>query len=96
MELAHIEFSTSSRRDFLRAGFVVTEFGRTTPKINNERAGRDHWKEASTMLIAGGKVNPGVVVGKTNYQGHIVSGPHIKARNGGVVNTIIDAATEED
>ncbi len=45
---------------------VVTagEFGRT-PKINND-AGRDHWPQAQSILLAGGGYRHGQVIGSTN------------------------------
>lgn len=43
------------------------EFGRT-PRINNS-AGRDHWPQAMSVLMAGGGVQPGRVVGATNDKG---------------------------
>lgn len=46
---------------------VLGEFGRT-PKIN-ERAGRDHWSNAMSVLFAGGGTPGGVVVGATDKQG---------------------------
>jgi hypothetical protein len=46
---------------------VMSEFGRT-PKINS-RAGRDHWPEAWSLVLAGSGVKRGVVVGKTTANG---------------------------
>jgi hypothetical protein len=43
------------------------EFGRT-PRINN-LAGRDHWPQAMSVLMAGGGIQPGRVVGATNNKG---------------------------
>jgi hypothetical protein len=40
------------------------EFGRT-PKIN-ANAGRDHWGDCSTTLLAGGGIRPGVVYGESD------------------------------
>jgi uncharacterized protein (DUF1501 family) len=40
------------------------EFGRT-PKINQD-AGRDHWPQAQSILIAGGGYRHGQVIGSTN------------------------------
>ncbi len=40
------------------------EFGRT-PKIN-ANAGRDHWGDCSTTLLAGGGIRPGVVHGESD------------------------------
>lgn len=43
---------------------MMGEMGRT-PQINN-RAGRDHWSMAQTILWAGGGVKPGQVIGETD------------------------------
>ena len=43
---------------------VTGEFGRT-PKFN-ENAGRDHWSNAFSVLLAGGGVKGGRVIGKTD------------------------------
>jgi hypothetical protein len=46
---------------------AVGEFGRT-PKIN-DRAGRDHWNDCYSALIAGGGVRGGRVVGASDRRG---------------------------
>jgi hypothetical protein len=46
---------------------VWGEFGRT-PKINPQ-AGRDHWPQVSTALLAGGGLRTGQVIGATNRLG---------------------------
>lgn len=43
---------------------ITGEFGRT-PKINGA-AGRDHWSQAMTSLLAGGGVQGGALIGKTD------------------------------
>jgi uncharacterized protein (DUF1501 family) len=43
------------------------EFGRT-PKIN-PNAGRDHWARAMSMIMAGGDIQGGQVIGKTDDKG---------------------------
>jgi hypothetical protein len=48
--------------------FVTGEFGRT-PKINNERVGRDHYARAMFMLMAGGGVAGGRVIGASDEKG---------------------------
>jgi uncharacterized protein (DUF1501 family) len=68
---------------------VLTEFGRT-PRVNYS-AGRDHWGNANTMLLAGGQTRRGTVVGETHYNGMIL-GEALKAKDDAVVNTIIHAA----
>lgn len=50
---------------------VLGEFGRT-PKIN-ERAGRDHWPGAMSVLMAGARVPRGHVVGATDSKGYYAS-----------------------
>jgi uncharacterized protein (DUF1501 family) len=46
---------------------AVGEFGRT-PKIN-DKAGRDHWQQCYTALLAGGGVQGGRVVGSSDARG---------------------------
>lgn len=50
------------------AVYVTGEFGRT-PKINNERGGRDHYPRCMFMLMAGGLVKGGQVIGKSDEKG---------------------------
>jgi hypothetical protein len=59
------------------AVLVTGEFGRT-PKINNERVGRDHYARAMFMLMAGGGVKPGQVIGETDEKG---MGPKAKGHS---------------
>jgi uncharacterized protein (DUF1501 family) len=47
--------------------YCVGEFGRT-PEIN-DRAGRDHWSRAMTVLLAGGGFRQGHVYGATDGSG---------------------------
>ena len=42
---------------------VLSEFGRT-PRIN-AKAGRDHWPNVFSVMLAGGGIKPGVVVGSS-------------------------------
>lgn len=53
-------------RGMLDDTLVITagEFGRT-PRINNN-AGRDHWPQAQSILIAGGGYKHGQIIGSTN------------------------------
>jgi uncharacterized protein (DUF1501 family) len=53
-------------RGMLDDTLVVTagEFGRT-PKMNGN-AGRDHWPQAQSILIAGGGFRHGQIIGSTN------------------------------
>ncbi len=46
---------------------VMGEFGRT-PKMNKD-AGRDHWGQAGSLLVAGAGVKRGFVLGKTDKHG---------------------------
>jgi hypothetical protein len=46
---------------------AVGEFGRT-PKIN-EKAGRDHWQQCYSALVAGGGLNVGQVIGESDAKG---------------------------
>lgn len=48
---------------------VMGEFGRT-PRINKE-GGRDHYPNAGSLLMAGARVNRGVVVGATDRNGSV-------------------------
>ena len=48
--------------------YVTGEFGRT-PKINNERIGRDHYPRNMFMLMAGGGVKGGQVLGESDATG---------------------------
>ncbi|MBC8355640.1 MAG: DUF1501 domain-containing protein [Planctomycetes bacterium] len=50
---------------------VTTEFGRT-PRIN-QLAGRDHWPNAFSIVMAGGGVKGGQVIGATDKQAAEVS-----------------------
>ncbi len=56
-------------RGLLETTMVISmgEFGRT-PRINKE-AGRDHWGPSNTIFIAGGGIQGGRIVGKTNSRG---------------------------
>ncbi len=58
-----------AERGLLETTLVVWmgDFGRT-PKINKD-AGRDHWPQCYTMVLAGGGVRGGVVVGESDRQG---------------------------
>jgi hypothetical protein len=46
---------------------VTGEFGRT-PRIN-ERAGRDHWPRAMSVLLGGGGMRGGQVIGASDARG---------------------------
>lgn len=58
--------SDLSNRGMLDSTLVVMmgEMGRT-PKIN-EKAGRDHWSQAQSVLFAGGGIKAGQVIGATD------------------------------
>lgn len=59
-----------AERGLLDSTLVIAlgEFGRT-PKIN-EKAGRDHWSNAMSVLFAGGRTPGGQVIGSTDRQGY--------------------------
>lgn len=61
------------QRGLLKDTLVLTmgEFGRT-PKVN-DKAGRDHWGRAGSMLWAGAGVAAGKVVGATDKNGAFVT-----------------------
>lgn len=50
---------------------VMSEFGRT-PSIN-ANGGRDHWPAASSILLAGGGVEGGRMIGRTDSRGAFVT-----------------------
>lgn len=58
------------QRGLLDSTLVVMlgEFGRT-PKINKD-GGRDHWSNAMSVLMAGGKIPGGLVLGATDRAGY--------------------------
>lgn len=65
---------------------VATEFGRT-PKIVQERSGRNHFPKAFSYLLAGGGIKGGQVYGKTDKTGsnvaeNPVTGPDFNATIG--------------
>jgi len=41
------------------------EFGRT-PRVNNNKGGRDHWYEVAMCFLAGGGMRTGQAVGRSN------------------------------
>ena len=63
---------------------AVGEFGRT-PKIN-EKAGRDHWNNCYSALVAGGGIQGGRVVGSSDPRGeHPVDRPATPADLGATI-----------
>ncbi len=50
--------------------YVTGEFGRT-PKINQQRVGRDHYPRNMFMLMAGGGVQGGQVLGESDEKGEM-------------------------
>lgn len=60
-----------AQRGMLDDTLVVTagEFGRT-PRIN-DNAGRDHWPQAQSILIAGGGYKHGQIIGSTNDKAEV-------------------------
>lgn len=65
--------SDLKERGLLDSTLVVltTEFGRT-PRINT-MAGRDHWPQAFSIVMAGGGIKPGIVLGATDKIGGSVT-----------------------
>jgi hypothetical protein len=61
------------QRGLLASTLIVWmgEFGRT-PRIANERKGRDHWANSWTTVLAGGGIRGGQVVGRTSKDGATV------------------------
>jgi hypothetical protein len=59
-------FEDMSQRGLLEDTLVVTmaEFGRT-PRINGQ-AGRDHWPQAASILLAGAGISGGTIYGATD------------------------------
>src|SRR4029077_19742655 len=53
---------------------LIGEFGRT-PGVLNAQGGRDHWKDAMSICVAGGGVKGGRALGLTTGQGEAVSDP---------------------
>jgi uncharacterized protein (DUF1501 family) len=62
-----------SDRGLLESTLVVvaTEFGRS-PRINR-REGRDHWPHAFSIVLAGGGIEGGQVIGRTDRHGAYVA-----------------------
>jgi hypothetical protein len=58
---------------------VLSEFGRT-PRIN-QYYGRDHWSRAWSVVLAGARVQRGVVYGKTNDKGTEVTDGQVDHAN---------------
>lgn len=67
---------------------VMSEFGRT-PNIN-QFCGRDHFPNAWSIALAGGKIAKGAAVGKTSPDGNAVAERPVTA--GDLFHTILDAA----
>jgi Protein of unknown function (DUF1501) len=53
---------------------MLGEFGRT-PGLLNAQGGRDHWKDAMSIAMAGGGVKGGTAIGKTSAQGDEIVEP---------------------
>jgi len=66
---------------------VMGEFGRT-PKIN-KKAGRDHWADVFSVLVAGGGLRTGQVIGSSDRDGAY---PHARPLHAGdLFATMYDA-----
>lgn len=48
---------------------ILSEFGRT-PRINRN-AGRDHWPNVFSVMLAGGGIRPGIIVGSSSRGGDL-------------------------
>lgn len=74
----HALVTDLARRGMLDDTLVIAagEFGRT-PMIN-VGAGRDHWGQCQSILIAGGKYKHGQVIGKTNARAEYPEDAQIK------------------
>jgi hypothetical protein len=53
---------------------LLGEFGRT-PGLLNAQGGRDHWKDAMSVCMAGGGIRGGRCIGTTTAQGDEISDP---------------------
>lgn len=53
---------------------LVGEFGRT-PGLLNAQGGRDHWKDAMSVCMAGGGITGGRTIGKTSAMGDEITDP---------------------
>jgi hypothetical protein len=70
------------------------EFGRT-PAINKQ-AGRDHWAQAMTIILAGGGVPAGVVYGNTDKNGgYVTDGSHSPADFAHTIYTLLGIDPEK-
>jgi len=77
------------QRGMLKDTLVLTmgEFGRT-PKVN-DKAGRDHWGRAGSMLWAGAGVAQGKIIGATDKNGAFVTDRPVRPAD--VAWTVYDA-----
>lgn len=85
-----------SDRGMLEDTLVVTagEFGRT-PRIN-ANAGRDHWPQAQSILIAGGGFKHGQFIGKTNSKAeHPIDRPVKPADLNAIIYLALGLRTED-
>jgi hypothetical protein len=73
--------SDLQNRGMLDSTLVVMmgEMGRT-PRIN-EKAGRDHWSQAQSVLFAGGGIKPGQVIGATDKTGSQPTGDPVSVQD---------------
>ena len=58
---------------------ILSEFGRT-PRIN-ANAGRDHWPNVFSVMLAGGGIKPGIVLGSSTARRRRAQGsprPHLR------------------
>ncbi len=62
-----------------------------TPRMNP--SGRDHWRYGNCAVLAGGRIRPGVVHGRTDRHGRIVDGAVLQQT--GLQNTVLFACGED-
>ena len=58
---------------------MMGEFGRS-PVINKE-AGRDHWTNVMSMVLAGGGLNHGQVIGSTDRRGGAIESNPVRPQD---------------
>ena len=69
---------------------ITGEFGRT-PKVN-KKGGRDHWANLATLAFAGGGLQTGGIVGRSDHHNAAPDSPPVSPRNmmGTILHTLFD------
>jgi len=62
---------------------VVGEFGRSPRIASNPYAGREHWPQCYSALLAGGGIRRGAIYGSSDKQGSLVSSHPVSPENFG-------------